>query len=225
MSSSAARARSRRRLLSWIPISLVALLCVGFVVAALVMQNSWWADRERPADVDQQAVDGASVFTTAGVDYLTRQGAVRVRMGGDALSATQLGLEPDGVQTVEPLTPVEAVIAAPDGVFHIDLVRAFTLTTAGDRLVSAGFVKETNGSWQSVLPYLRATAESWGWSDADLDRLQDDLTAAARDGDGEGYSARVGPVEKAGALVSVDVAVDLVGSSVTATFVIADAGD
>ncbi|MDW4572458.1 hypothetical protein R8Z57_06645 [Microbacterium sp. M3] len=216
--------RSRRRLLSWIPISIVALICVGFVVAALLMQNSWWIDDDRPASADQQASDGMSMLTDPGVDYLTRKGILRVRVGEDALPAAELGLEADGSRTFEPLTPVQAVVIADDGAFYVDLVRSFTVTTAGGRVESVALVRETNGDWLSMLPVLQDAAESWGWTDEDLARLEEDLTSAAHEGDGKQYSAQLGPVEHNGALSSATVDVDLDSSEVTVSFVVADAG-
>jgi len=217
---SVVRTDTRRRLLSWIPISIVALLCIAFVVGAVWMQNSWWTDPDRPADESQQADDGMSLFTGPGMDYLTRQGVVRVRIGPDSLPATELGLEADGSQTFEPITPIRAVAVAPDGSFHVDLVRSFTLTTADNRVESVEFEREANGAWLTVFPDLQRVASAWGWAEADLTQLQDDLAAAARDGNGERYSAWLPLVEHKGAAVSAEVDVDVATPEVTATFLI-----
>lgn len=214
------RARSRRRLLSWVPISVVALLCVGFVVAAIAMQNSWWTDPERAPDSDQQASDGASLFTESGVDYLTRQGMLRVKVRADALPASELGLEPDGSQSFEPLVPIQAVVLGADGAFHLDLVRSFTVTTADDRVQSIDLEQESNGDWLSAFPNLERMAPSWGWTPADLDKLKNDLTAASRQTDSDSYSAQTPPIERNGALVSARIDVDVAAANVTVVFTV-----
>jgi hypothetical protein len=224
LSGPLAKARARRRLLSWIPISIVALICVGFVVATVLMQNSWWTDGDRPPSADQQAPDGMSVFTDAGMDYLTRQGVVRLRVGSESLPAAELGLEANGTQTFEPLTPIQAVVLADEGSFHVDLVRSFSIATSGGRVESVQLVREANGDWLSVFPHLQRLAQFWGWTDADLAQLEDDLTAAARAGNGKRYSARLAAIEHNGALASADVEVDLPASEVTVTFLISRLG-
>jgi hypothetical protein len=217
-----AKRRARRRLLSWIPISIVAVLCAGFVVGALVMQNSWWLDDDRPASTDQQASDGMSMLTDAGADYLTRRGILRVKVGEKSLPAAELGLEADGERRFDLITPVQAVVLADDGTFYVDLVRSFTVTTSKGRVESVRLERDTNGDWLSALPSLQGMAESWGWTDADFARLQDDLTAASHEGDGKRYSAELGPVEHNDALSSAEVAVDLDASQVTVAFIVSE---
>ncbi|WP_203581673.1 hypothetical protein [Microbacterium hibisci] len=222
MPESPAKRRARRRLLSWIPISIVALLCVGFVVAAIQMQNSWWTDDDRPASEDQQASDGTSMLTGAGLDYLTREGVLRVRVGSDSLPAEELGLDANTSQSFEPITPIQAVVVADDGAFHVDLVRSFTVTTSNGRVESVQLVREANGDWLAVFAHLQRVAEHWGWSEADLALLQDDLTAAAHEGDGQQYSGRLAPVPHNGALASAEVAVDVPAAEVTLTFTVSE---
>lgn len=203
------------------PISIVALICIGFVVAANVMQNSWWNDRDRPPSADQQASDGMSLFTGAGVDYFTREGIMRVRVGSDAPTATELGLPADGEASFEPLTPVQVIVLAPDGAFHIDLVRSFTVTTEHDHVESVELEPEANGSWLAVLPHLERMSTSWGWTSESLDQLQTDLTAASHSADAEDYSAQLTPVEHKGALVSAEVGVSVQNAGVIATVSVA----
>ncbi|NYF18303.1 hypothetical protein HDC37_003159 [Microbacterium sp. AK009] len=142
-----------------------------------------------------------------------------VRIGENSLPASQLGLEADGRQSFEPRTPVEAVVLGPDGSFNVDLVRSFTLVASGNRVTSVEIVREANGAWLTVLPNLERVASFWGWSDSDLDRLQDDLTAAAP-ATGDVYSARLASIEHNGALVTAEILVDVPASEVTATFIV-----
>ncbi|WP_374977952.1 hypothetical protein ACEYYH_09610 [Microbacterium trichothecenolyticum] len=65
-----------------------------------------------------------SVFTESGVDYLTREGTLRMRVGSGSLPSSELGLDANGARSFEPIVPIEAVAIAPDGSFHIDLVRS-----------------------------------------------------------------------------------------------------
>ncbi|WP_124292805.1 hypothetical protein [Microbacterium sp. ABRD28] len=214
------RTGAKRRLLSWVPISIVALICLGFVVAVVSMENSWWVDEDRPATADQEASDGMSVFTEAGVDYLTREGRLLMRVGSGSLPSSELGLQANETQSFEPIVPIEAVIVAPDGSFYVDLLRSFTITTSRGEVESVQLVREANGAWLTVFPNLQRTARFWGWTDSDLEQLQRDLTAASHEGNGNQYSAELPAVEHNGALVSAHVDVDLSQSEITATFLI-----
>lgn len=216
-----ARRRSRRKLLSWIPITIVALLCVGFVVAAVAMQNSWWIDADRPASADQEAADGMSIFTGAGIDYIGRQGLMKIRVTEDALPADELGLPADGSERFEPIVPVTAIILGGDGVFSMDLVRSFTVTTTDGRVDSIELSRVSDGAWLTVFPYLNSVAERWGFTAADVAALQDDLTAASREEGADQYSAAIEPVLHNGALSSAEITVDTRSSQVTVTFEVA----
>lgn len=220
MSPSVQQRRSRRRLLGWIPTALAAVICVGVVVAAILMQNSWWNDPERPPAADQRAPDGMSMLGGPGIDYLTRQGALRVRVGPDALAATELGLEANGSQTFEPLTPVQAIVLAPDGSFHVDVIRSFTVVASEDQVQSVQLVPESDGSWLTALSQVQQLAPYWGWTEAEISRLEADLTLAAQAGDGRAYSAEIPPVEHKGAMASAEVSVDVSSSEVTTTFIV-----
>ncbi|KOS11473.1 hypothetical protein XI38_06435 [Microbacterium aurantiacum] len=61
----------------------MALLCAGFVVGAIAMQNSWWIDPTEHPAADQVAPDGMSLYGDAGMAYFTREGTLRVRLSLD----------------------------------------------------------------------------------------------------------------------------------------------
>lgn len=225
MQKSVAQVRARRKALSWIPTALVALFCLAFVVITIVVQNSWWAEDEPTASADQKATDGMSLFTDAGVDFLAKDGTLRVRIGPDSLSATELGLPSDGTRTIDPIVPVQAITLAPDGPLYLELVRSFTLTTENDRVVSVAYSRDDNGAWSSVSGTMARDAMRWGWTEADLSALQEELTAAARDTTTREYGASLPEIASKGALVSVDVNVSLDASSAAAVFVVRSAED
>ncbi|MDT0184819.1 hypothetical protein Q9S36_32000 [Microbacterium sp. ARD31] len=206
----------RKRLLSWVPTTIVALLCIGVVIAAIAVGDSWWSEPEPEAAVDQQAADGASLFTQAGVDFLTRQGELRVKLREDALSATDLGLEPDGERTIEPLVPVRAIVLGEEGTFSIELVDAFTLITEDDELVALRTGPAGPRTWGTAMGSVRSVAPSWGWTAEHLEQLDEDLTAASRGSDA--YSAELPLVTTNGARVGARVDVDTRASSVTVTY-------
>ena len=213
--------RNRRRVLrSWIPISIVALLCVAFVVAVFAVQSSWWADEDPTPATDQVAPDGMSVFSGPGVDFLTRDGALRVKVRADSLPADELGLESEGTQTIEPIVPVRGVVLGADGAFMVDLVRSFTITTANNRVEAIKLVQDGRGMWLSVYPQLERIAPAWGWTKEQLAQLQTDLATASRNGSGPTYSARLPEVVHKGALVSAEVTIDFDGGSVGLAFTI-----
>lgn len=218
-SPSEQRIRARRRALrSWIPISIVTLLCVGFVVGVIAVQNSWWtAEHPRPA-ADQAAADGMSVFSGPGVDFLTREGVMRVKVRADSLSADELGLKQRGTQSIEPIVPVRAVVLGADGAFTVDLVQSFTITTTNDRVEAVELVQDGRGMWLAIYPQLERMAPSWGWTAEQLEQLQTDLTTASRNTSAPTYSARLPEVLHKGALVSAEVTIDFDGGDVGLAF-------
>lgn len=199
--------RARRRLLSWLPTTLVALVCIGFVVAAIAMQNSWWSRPTGTPAADQQASDGASRFDQAGIDYFTRDGSVRVKLRDDAESATALGLSADGAKTIEPLVPLSVVVLGADGPVVVKSATSFTVTTAGDRIVRLDVTPDLLPSWQSVESDIDANAARWGWSSADLQQLTDDLAAASQASDGGSYGARLPAIDHEGVRIDAEVTI------------------
>lgn len=216
MISSRARAR-RRRLLSWLPTAIVGAICVAFVVGAIAIQNSWWTAPTGTPAGDQQEADGASRFDTAGVDYFTRDGSVRLKLRDDAAAATELGLPAAGERTIEPLVPVTVVVLGPDGAFAVRGVSSFTVTTAADAVTAVSVVPDLPPSWQSASADLERSALAWGWQQQDVDTLSEDLTTAARAADGSAYAAALVPLQSKGVVVDARVAVDG-GATVTYRF-------
>lgn len=212
-----AEKRRRKALLSWVPITIVALVCAGFVVGAIAMQNSWWTQDDPTASDDQQMSDGTSRFDRAGVDFFTRQGTMRVKLREDAAPASALGLDADGRQDFAPITPVTAVIVAPDGAFAYELVDSFSLETEGDRVTEVRLLLDGAKTWAGVTSQLQAMAAEWGWTTAQLDQLTQDIGDKMRAG-GETV-VPLPSVTVKGATVSAEVAVD---TDVSLTLVITD---
>lgn len=220
-SATLAQTRRRRRILTWIPTGIVILVCVGFFVGAYAVSQSWWFQDDPVASDDQQTSDGQSRFTPGGVDYLTRQGTLSLRLDDDAATAQALGLASDGVEDITPRTPVRALVSAPGGELEVSPVTVLTLGTADDRLCSVEF--ELRGSsWTGAVENLRDLAPGWGWSEEDVSRLSDQVAAATSE-DGDPIVVGLGPIEHLGAVVSARVEVTLDPARVT-TFVIASCG-
>lgn len=216
---SVARPVKRRWWLSWLPTSIVASLCVAVVIGVIAMQNSWWTDPNPVGSADQVAADGTSLFGDAGADFFTRQGIVRLKVNTSGLPASELGLDPDAVQTFEPPVPIKAVVLGEDGAFYLDPVRSFSITTVDNEVQSVTIEREGDGRWQSVLAELESMQTSWGWTSEDLKTLSNDLAAAAASSPDK-YTATVGPVEAKGSLVSAEVSVDGTDSRVDVAFTI-----
>lgn len=220
-SPTGSRKRAKRRaLLSWVPTVLIAVICAAVVVGAIAVQNSWWAETAPRASTDQRASDGMSLFDSNGVDFFTREGVVRVRIGDEALPATDLGLEADGAKTIEPLVPVLLVVLTGEGAITLELVRAFTVTSADDEIVSIDVSPESNGTWTSASSQLAGLAPTWGWTPEQLQQLESDLAASQLAGD-EPYSAELPAVPHKGAMVSAEVEVDTVNPGVALVLTIA----
>lgn len=215
------RSKRRRVVLSWIPISIVALICVGVVVGAVAVQNSWWTQADPRPSTDQQASDGMSLFEPPGIDFLTHEGVVRVKVRADSLPASQLGLDVDGTETVEPRVPISAVVLTADGAFNVELVKSFTITTSDNQVTSVELVQDGQGMWLTIYPQLQRIAPSWGWTAQQLEQLRIDLTTASRDTTGPTYSATLPAVEHKGALASAEVTIDTDSGNVGLAFTVA----
>lgn len=213
--------RARRRLLSWLPIGLVALVCVGFVVGAFAMQGSWWTDAGRAPSADQRAADGSTMFGDAGVDYLGRDGVLRVKVRGDAPSATSLGLDATGTRDVTPIVPVRAQILTEEGTLRFPNVSAFSVLSRGDRVHALELIADGAGTWSAARAELRRLAAEWGWPAEEVARVEDALAAAAREPGTAPFLAELPTVPYAGALVSARVEAAPDGSGATVVYTVA----
>lgn len=217
-----------------------------FAGAALVTSTSWWVQQDPPPVSGQTAADGTSTFTTAGIEYVEHIRVAIVKLNDDALPAGDLGLPSDGKTRITPTTPVELRILGTAGSVVIDLSRDFTLITEDDRVIAIEAEHWGSGTYLDEFADLRDMAANIGWTDADLQRLQDDLTADQRagadsadddnandtdgndsDGDGsdsdgdrnnESYSATLDPATAIGAAVSATLTIS--GATTNTTFIV-----
>ncbi|GAA1135281.1 hypothetical protein GCM10009643_18900 [Microbacterium aurantiacum] len=167
---------------------------------------------EMPLRLDEQNPKQALFFPVRGAFLCHDAHSTPRLIGGsrlspDSLPASTLGLDPSGNESFEPRVPISAVVLGADGAFRLDLVESFEVTTVGDLIQAIELNQVGNRAWTSVSGELEDLAESWGWSPADLDRLQDDLTQAARETSGA-YSASLPQIEHNGALVSIEVTIE-----------------
>lgn len=216
--SSPAHQRRRRRILSWIPIGIVGLICVGFIVAANLIQGSWWADDEPIASTDQTSPRGMSMFTQTGVDYLTRDGFVKIEVRDGSEPADALGLPEDGTRRIEPIVPVQAILLGVDGVIDIDLVRSITLETSDGRLSAVEISTDNDGTWTGSFAEVIDVASEWGFGAEELESLRSDME---RPSDDTGLQqAALSEREYNGARVTAAITVHGDEGFVTATFTI-----
>ena len=120
---------------------------------------------------------------------------------------------------------MQAIVVAPAGSFHVDVTRSFTVLASDDEVQSVQLVLESDGAWLTALSHLQRIAPYWGWTEAEIDQLEEDLTVASRAGDGRAYSAEIPPTEHKGALASAEVAVDVTNSEVTTTLIVSRLDD
>lgn len=184
-----------RTLLTWLPAAVLVLIIAGVVVASLAIQGSWWTEERPAASADQKAPDGSTMLTDAGFDYVNVEGVVRVRIGEGGLSASELGLPADGEKSADFRRPVRAVIAAGDDVYVLDDIAGLTAVAEGGQLASVTLRPDVVGSWSGAVGYLQGHAAEYGWDAAQLDGLDDDLAEFNRTGDGDTFTATVGPSE------------------------------
>lgn len=182
-----------RTLLTWLPATILAVVIGAVVIASLAIQGSWWTQDDPPASADQKASDGSSMLTDAGFDYVNVEGVVRVRIGEGGLPATELGLPADGEKSAQFRRPVRALVAAGDEVHALDDIASLTAVAEGDRLVSLTLSPDVVRGWSGALDYLRALAPEFGWDASQLATLDEELGEFNRSGEGETFTASIGP--------------------------------
>ena len=203
---------------------MLVLIIAGVVIASLAIQGSWWTQDRPAASDDQRASDGSSMLTDTGFDYVNVSGTFKVRIGEGGLSAAELGMPADGEKSAEFRRPVRAVVAAGDELYVLDDISGLTATSADGELASITFVPDVTSNWSGALNYLRALAPDLGWDAAQLDPLTAQLGEFNRTGDGETFTAQIGPSQGGSATITGNILFDRAtgATPVTITFVPTD---
>lgn len=208
--SPSARARRKNRLLTAITLGIAAIICAVVGVGAYAMTNSWWTEETPVASADQQLPDGQSRFDQAGQDFFNRQGLVTIDLGAPAPAAA-LGLPGDGSTTVETLVPLPVEVRGSDGDLRFSGVMRFSLATTDGVLARVAVVSASSGSWTGISADLRGRAGEWGWSDADIATLENQVGAAARK-EGVATTMSLPTVTSAGVDIGGEVTVTAAGA-------------
>ncbi len=198
-----------KRALSWMPAAILVLIIGGIVFAVFAFQNSWWTADRPVASADQQASDGMSTFTQAGLDFLTVQGYAKIKLRENALPATDLGLEADGAKEVELLRPVQVRLLGEDHAVVVDLIDRLTITTENDRVTSVSLYPSGTNRYPDAIALVRGLAPSVGWTESDILRLQSQLTDDARASESGQITAKLPVVTDSGLAVSASFFVDV----------------
>lgn len=204
--------RENRFVKYWLAPIVLVVVAAGMTLVTLSVQNSWWVDRTRPPSSDQRAADGTTMLTQAGLDYAYASGVLIIRLGDDALSAEELGLERDGERRLDADVPLQLRLLAPESPLVLDLMDSVVVTTEDDRITRLEITPWGGVSYREFIALLQSRAETVGWTPDDLQRLEDDLGAAQRERDGDTYSATLVGRDAIGASVSAEVTVDLASS-------------
>jgi hypothetical protein len=172
----------------------ILVVVIGLVVlTTFAVQESWWAEESPAASADQKASDGSSMLTDAGFDYVNVEGIVRVRIGDGSLPADALGMGADDEKSAEFRRPVRAVIAGGDDVYVLDDVASLTAVTRAGELASVSLTYDNPGAWPDALDRVRGLAPTFGWDNAQIDALDEQLSEFNRDGGEDSFTARIGP--------------------------------
>ena len=182
-----------RSLLTWLPATFLLVVIGLIVLATFAVQGSWWAEDRPAASEDQKASDGSSMLTDAGFDYVNVEGVVRVRIGQGALPAEELGMASDAEKSAEFRRPVRAIMAGGDDVYVVDDVAALTAVTQGGQLASVTLTFDNPGTWSDAVGRVSALAPTYGWDQAQIDALDEQLAEFNRSGTGDAFTAVVGP--------------------------------
>ncbi len=203
---------------------MLVLIIAGVVVASLAIQGSWWALDRPAASDDQRASDGSTMLTDTGFDYVNVSGTFKVRIGEGAVSAAGLGMPEDGEKSAEFRRPVRAVIAAGKELYVLDDISGLTATTVDGELASVTFVPDVTNNWSGALDYLRALSPDLGWDAAQLDPLTEQLGEFNRSGEGDTFTARIGPSEGGPAKITGDILFDRTTGATPVTITFEPAG-
>jgi hypothetical protein len=207
--SAAAEARyrkHRRRVIGfWISILAMLLVIATAVVLTLGFNNSWWVQKNPVASNDQVASDGSSVFSQAGIDYFTREGAVNVTMTSARPSAAGLGLPASDTTHLDFLVPLTVTMKATKAV-TFPSVDGIDLVTSGGKLTAIEIVP--NATYQEMLAEVSALAPKVGWSSSAVAGFRADLVADREQTHGDKFSATIGPSATTGMRVSATLSGD-----------------
>ncbi len=182
-----------RSLLTWLPATILVVVIGLIVLATFAVQGSWWAEENPAASADQKASDGSSMLTDAGFDYVNVEGVVRVRVGEGSLPADELGMPADGEKSAEFRRPVRAIMAGGDDVYVVDDIAGLTAVTRNGELASVTLAFDGAGTWSDATGRVSALAPTFGWDQAQIDGLDDELAEFNRTGEGDVFTAVVGP--------------------------------
>lgn len=199
--------------MTWLPATILVVIIATVVFLTFAVQQSWWAEDAPTASADQKASDGSSMLTDAGFDYVNVEGIVRVRIGEGGLSAEELGLGRDAEKSAEFRRPVRAVVAVADEVYVVDDVATLDAVSQDGTLASLTLAFDSPGTWADGVGQVRSLASTYEWDITQLDGLDDELAAFNRDGEGDQFTATVGPAA-GGPPVTADLLFDR-GSGLT----------
>jgi len=196
-----------RSLLTWLPATIL-LVVIGLVVlGTFAVQGSWWAEEKPSASADQKASDGSSILTDAGFDYVNVEGIVRVRIGEGALPAEELGMGADAEKSAEFRGPVRAVIAGGEDVYVVDDVGGLTAVSRNGELASVTLMFDSPGNWSDSVEQVQSLAPTFGWDEAQISSLDEQLAEFNQSGTADTFTAVVGP-SQGGAQVTATLTFD-----------------
>lgn len=200
---------------------LVLVVAVGVMAGLLFwFYNSWWVDPGRAPSSDQRAADGTTMFTSAGMDYAAATGVMIIRVSDESLDAEALGLDDDEVRRVDPEVPVEVRILGADGALVLDFVDAVSVTTVDGAISRVELEPWGSGRYREHTALLDSRAETIGWTEEDLARLEADLGDAQRASDDGTYDAVLPPGRNIGADVTARLSIDLNAASATLLIIV-----
>ena len=201
----ARRRKHRRRVIGfWISIVAMLLVIATAVVLSYGFNNSWWVQKNPVASNDQVAADGSSVFTQAGIDYFTREGAIDVTMTSARPSAADLGLA-TATKHLDFLVPLTVTAKGTKSVTFAD-VDGLDLITSGGKL--AAIEIRPGATYQEMLADVSALAPKVGWSESAVEQFRANLVASRQQNHGDKFTATIGPAATTGMRVSATLSGD-----------------
>jgi hypothetical protein len=176
---------------SWLPALILVVIIAGVVFTTVAVQNSWWTEEDPVASTDQKATDGSSKLSDAGLDYVNVEGMLRVRIGEGALPVTDIGLSADDEKSATFRRPVRAIVAAGDETYVVDDVETMVAIAQDAALTSLSLGVGQALPWASAVDTVRGLADDFGWDQAKIASLEEDLADFTRDNPEGSFTAEV----------------------------------
>lgn len=177
------RTKRRRRLLSWLPAAVLAVVIVAVAAFTASLGANKVGTAPTAVPTDARSDLGASIYTEAGQSYIEATREIIVDARALPVNAEPLGLEPQQTFTLDPTEDVYAslVVHGPSGVLSF-LGTSATVSSSGGVLTAVTSVDDSVAlSFSQTRASFIERAADWGVAPDGVEGFTE-AAAAASDG-------------------------------------------